>query len=112
MKYEFLERQQYLTKLPPKTSRLVFKIRTSMIDVKTNFKSKYADDMVCRLCGLEEETFDHLFRCNKYKSKVKETLDDKFDTKWIYGSNIEQMELAAHTVEKILKIREETIKKT
>ena len=84
LKYEFLERQQYVTKLPPKTAKLVFKIRTSMIDVKTNFKSKYADDMTCRICGLEEETFDHLFRCDKYKSKVKETLDDKFDPKWKY----------------------------
>ena len=84
-----------------------------MIDVKTNFKSKYVDDMTCRLCGLEEETFDHLFRCNKYQSKVKETLDNRFNPKWIqaYGNNIEQMKLVALTVEKILKIREETIKK-
>ena len=55
LKYEFLERQQYVTKLLPKTARLVFKIRTSMIDVKTNFKSKYVDDITCRLCGLEDK---------------------------------------------------------
>ena len=82
-----------------------------MIDVKTNFKSKYVDDMTCELCCLEEETFDHLFRCNKYKSKVKETLDNRFDPKRTYGDNIEQIKLVALTVEKILKIREETIKK-
>ena len=111
LKYEFLEREQYVSKLPPKTARLVFKIRTSMIDVKTNFKSKYADDMTCRI-DLEEETLDHLFRCDKYKSKIKETLDDKFDPKWMYGGNIEQMELIALTVEKILKINGEMIKKT
>ena len=80
-------------------ARLVFKIRTSMIDVKTDFKSKY-DDMTCSPCGLEEQTFDHLFKCNKYKSKLKETLDNKFNPKWIHGKNIEQMKPVALTVEK------------
>ena len=68
VKYKFFERQPYVTKLTPKIARLVFKIRISMIDVKRNFKSKHVDDMTCRLCGSEEETFDHLFRCNKYHS--------------------------------------------
>ena len=108
----FLKDNNTLPNFLPKTARLVFKIRTSMIDVKTNFKPKYVDDMTCTLCGLQEETFDHLFRCNKYKSKVKETLDNRFNPKWIYGNNIGQMKLVALTVEKILKIREETIKKT
>ena len=53
-----------------------------MIDFKTNFNLKYVDDMTCRLCGLEEDTFDHLFRCRKYNSKVKEMLDNRFDPKW------------------------------
>ena len=76
-----------------------------MIDVKTNFKSKYVDDMTCRLCGLEEETFDHLLRCNKYKSKVNETIGNRFNPKWIYGNSIEQMKLVALTVEKFFKIK-------
>ena len=71
LKQKFFERQPYVTKLSPKIARLVFNIRTSMTDVKTNFKSKYVDDMTCRACGLEEETFDHLFRCSKYYSNVK-----------------------------------------
>ena len=32
-----------------------------MLDVKTNFESKYVEDLNCRLCFAEEETFDHLF---------------------------------------------------
>ena len=79
---------------------MVLKIRTSMTNVKTNFKSKYVDDMICRLCGLEEETFDHLFRCSKYNSKVKEMLYNRFDPKWIYGNNNEQIKPVALSVEK------------
>ena len=45
-------------------------------------------------------------------AKLNETLDDKFNPKWIYDGNIDQMELTALTVEKILKIRGEMIKKT
>ena len=38
-------------------------------------------------------------------------LENRFDPKWIYGENIEQIKLVAFTSGKILKIREETLDK-
>ena len=67
--------------------------------------------MTCRLSGLEEETFDHLFRCSKYNSKVKEMLDNRFDPKWIYGDNIKQIKLVALSVEKFFENQRGNLKK-
>ena len=59
LKYDKLEMQTYLwsDKLSLKEAKLLFKIRTRMLDVKTNFKNKYIrkntpeyDNLLCEIC--------------------------------------------------------------
>ena len=49
-----------------------------MIEVKSNYKNKYKNNLTCRACGLEEETQTHLLEeCKAIhstdKTKVKVT---------------------------------------
>ena len=43
--------------------KLMFKIRNRLIDVKSNFKKKYKDNLICRLCEMAEESQSHLVNC-------------------------------------------------
>ena len=40
--HEYFQTSDYLTSLPPKLAKLVFKAKTSMRDINANFKNKYA----------------------------------------------------------------------
>ena len=45
--------------------KLMFRIRTSLIDVKADFRTKFKDDLTCHLCNANayEESQPHLFSC-------------------------------------------------
>ena len=56
--------KDYLKQLPRSFARDVFRAKTRMLDVKTNHKNKYPENLKCPFCCvLEEETFDHIFTC-------------------------------------------------
>ena len=59
--YTSLKPQHYLESLCPSDARLFFSMRTGTLDIKTMRKYNYEDgDVLCRLCGNEEETLDHI----------------------------------------------------
>ena len=66
------EPQDYLVseELTLEEKKLLFKLRSRMTDIKSNFKSMYKDDLLCQLCQCEEETSKHLLEC-------KTVLDDE-----------------------------------
>ena len=80
-----------------------------MIDVKTNYKSKYANNWKCRLCGTEEESYSHLFTCKEYGDDIKEINEGLkgLDPNCIFGENTEDFKRVAQCISKILEIREE-----
>ena len=47
----------------PKLAKLVFNAKTGMLDIKANFKNKYANVLKCLLCMGSSETFSHIFIC-------------------------------------------------
>ena len=50
----------------PELSSLIFKFRTRTFMVKNNFRNNYTNtDIMCPLCGNEEDTQEHLLRCEK-----------------------------------------------
>ena len=53
----------YLLKLSPELARLVFKAKTRMFDIKSNYKRKYRSVLTCPFCMVQDETFDYLFAC-------------------------------------------------
>ena len=61
--YEHFQTCDYLTSLHPKQEKLIFKAKTGMLDIKANFKSKYANVLKCPLCLGSSKTFSHIFIC-------------------------------------------------
>ena len=57
--YDKLEQQGYLTKLLPQHARVVFQLRTGVLDIKTCRKYRY-NDTTCRLCGQGDEDVEHV----------------------------------------------------
>ena len=43
----------------------MFRIKNRLIDVKTNFKRKYNNNLECRLCSAPEESQSHLVECRE-----------------------------------------------
>ena len=56
-----IKRPTYLDILTRSEASIIFKGRTRMLQVKQNYKNKYKD-LVCRGCGQEEETQDHILQ--------------------------------------------------
>ena len=53
------KRPQYMSELTRKQTSLIFKARTRMIKVKSNYKNGHTD-LICRMCKKEEETQKHI----------------------------------------------------
>ena len=51
------------SRLPPKQAELILKAKTGMLDIKANFKNKYANVLKCPLCLGSSETCSHIFIC-------------------------------------------------
>ena len=83
----------------------LFKLRTRMIDVKSNFKSQYGQDLVCRFCPVEE-TRAHLLLC-------KELVDNIDTSNVCYGDifqGLTKQEAISKIYTQILKIRSMKLK--
>ena len=65
MNGDYREHQEYLKIRAIDKDRMVFRIRTRMVDkVKMNFKNMYKDNLKCEKCDSEEdETQKHVLVC-------------------------------------------------
>ena len=88
--------------------QLLFKLRSRMLDVKTNFENLYEQDLLCRTCrkpdAIEKE--NHLLECDMLKSEA-ETESVVFDD--VFG-NIEKQTIAIKAFNAVLRKREVLIK--
>ena len=65
LNYEKLKIQSYLktdSSITNDEKQLLFKLRTRMTELKSNFKNKYFDE-VCSLCKNNDENQSHLMEC-------------------------------------------------
>ena len=62
--YNELKLQDYLTKLYPWQSQLLFQYRSKTLDIKTHRSYKYSD-LYCRWCNLCEEQACHIINCGE-----------------------------------------------
>ena len=65
LSYDKFQLQGYLTKLFPNQARVVFKGRCKTLDIKTHNTYMYREDTVCRGCGIEVETLEHILNCGQ-----------------------------------------------
>ena len=73
IKYSFLEMQKYLRpskiNIKHEDAITIFRLRARMTDVKVNFKGKY-ENLACKICKKENETQDHILKCEKISTEV------------------------------------------
>ena len=83
-------------------AKLVFKFRTRMFGVRNNFRNKYSCTL-CPLCGLEEDSQQHMFDCKIVLNYHTPTThhDD------MYSNDAESLLAVVEDLEKLVKIREE-----
>ena len=86
--------------------RLMFKIRNRLIDVKANYRTKFKEDMSCRLCKADEESQPHLFSCLEILSDrtVKDAIEG-YTYNDIFSDDLKMQEQMINIWKKILKVR-------
>ena len=76
-------------------AQLIFKSRSRMLDVKCNMKGNYLD-LSCGICGIEDETQEHILRC------ITATNTEHIDYDMLFQSNIkDQLKVANQLIENI-----------
>ena len=88
--------------------QLLFKLRSQMLEVKTNFSHQYENDTSCRTCRVPGmiENEEHLLLCEGLKDEIKNK-DVKFD--FVYGT-IEQQKQALSEFKEVLRKRYRMLK--
>ena len=105
MENKSIQMQKYLQpnnmKMLKEDAQLVFKLRCRVTGVKINMRGKY-DNLECEACGLEEETQQHIIKCEvlnrnkddeniQYGRLLNGTVRDKLKSK--FQENNEVLEL-------------------
>ena len=85
--------------LSTEEKQTLFKFRTRMVQVKSNFKNQYGQNLTCHFCPAEE-TQSHILLC-KETSDI-DTSQVSYDD--IFG-DISKQEKIAKVLNKILKLR-------
>ena len=98
--------------LTPDVTNLIFKFRTRMFHVRNNFRNNYnKNDLLCPLCKMEEDTQEHLFKCEFIKSKYNNKNNDnvyeqvKYDD--IFASETSTLLNVGIFLKKIVQIRKD-----
>ena len=90
IEYRQLNMQEYLLEGNKniQISKLIFKARGKTLDIKTNKKWKYDDDL-CVGCGVNVETVDEILTCTGYSDKndTKKQINFQSTVQWPYQAN-------------------------
>ena len=101
--------QDYLKdqRLNPKEIKLLFKLRTRMLNCKENFKNKYQGEFLfCELCKISADSQSHLMECHILTNCVPE-LRNNVSTKYqdIF-KNIDKQVKAIKLLTRVVEVRD------
>ena len=111
LEYKEFKVQNYLrsTELNVNQIKSLFRYRTRMTNVATNFSHSYAD-LSCPLCRSSSDTQEHLLSCSTLKNEVPDLkLLSKNLYKDIFSNNISKMKKAIILLDIAMKKREELL---
>ena len=84
LQYNKFDTQEYILKLNPNHSRIIFQCRSKSLNIKKQQNYKYINGGHCRWCGVVDETLEHIVNCgpgNKTKLyNVEHTVLHENDT--------------------------------
>ena len=78
LKYDSLKMQEYLYKFQTRDAQLLFKLRSRMLNVRSNFRNFYkVQDVFCKLCNKDiEQTQAHLLDCETLINNCQDLYND------------------------------------
>ena len=89
----------------PDIVNILFKFRTRMYLVKNNFRSNYVNtDTLCPVCKVEEDTQEHLFKCEKIVDNVDENKNCVYED--IFSDDPEKLLNVGFVLKDLIEIRE------
>ena len=88
-------RAKYLSKLTRNQASTIFKARTRMLKVKSNYKNGNKN-LNCRLCGTSEETQKHILE----ECAVLNTETPTITKKMLFQENPEELKMVITNIEK------------
>ena len=80
-----MKRKDYFQQKSLEDTRLLFRIRTRMVDLKANLKNKPAfrkDGWICEGCHKETENNGHVMSCEAYKLIREGKIWKKIEILW------------------------------
>lgn len=107
VKKESMEPELYVKHLNMKEVSTIMRLKLNMVDTKANFPN--GDDRTCIMCGMAEETTEHLFQCARYRQLTGHNLEWSADGE--HWTNLQWLKEAACVVERIEEIRERELKR-
>ena len=107
--YRNLDGMQYFEdhRISAEQAKLLFKFRTCMINVRNNFRNNYACSS-CPLCGIHQDTQEHLFDCIMIKKHYQPTTEYSD----IFSDDCECLCDVAVNLERIVDIRNRLLEDT
>ena len=95
---------EYMKKLNFKEARIIFLLKTNMIDAKANYRFQHPENQICDICEKQEETTQHLFECEGYKEIRRNIRIKSTPMETIKENNMNSL---ANVISKILEKRKE-----
>ena len=110
--YEKLQMQEYLlsTEMETREKKLLFQLRTRMVDLKVNFKNGHAD-LSCPLCSRSEDNQMHVLECSIILRNTSFFSDQSSAYSDIFSDEVKKQAVVAKTFSALWKIRSKEIKK-
>ena len=112
LEYSKLSIQEYLLcgNNDTEISKLIFKARGKLLDMKEHKKWKFKDD-ICVGCETKSETFEEVIFCPGLM-EPDEIVDEKLSYNVFLGGSVEDMERIAKILKKRFKRREKILEDT
>ena len=95
---------EYMKKLNFKEARIIFLLKTNMIEAKANYRFQYPENQICDICEKQEETTQHLLDCEGYKEIRRNIRIKSTPMETIKENNMNSL---ANVISKILEKRKE-----
>merc|ERR1712179_702172 len=99
--------KEYMSKLNFNEARMIFLLKSNMIETKANFKGQFINNLKCEICGKEENT-QHLFKCEGYTDIRKNIRIEDTPMKTLRRNNIKTI---AEVLNKITRGKKKKKKK-
>ena len=99
--------QSYLrsNKITMKEKKLLFKIRTNILEVRKNYKQA-SNDILCPLCEKHIDSEENILQCEELNNNSDVQFDD------LYSNNEEKMSKCLKHFQKLWKLRQTKLTNT